>query len=112
MMLVKEWVEQHRNAKPLYILQTGFVSPQQMGIDAQSPPLKTKRSADGKSLSSEFAPGWYIIGLTRLVDPHDPFHEFLGRKPDDLIGYSMRIYHMSDRQIIRSLPISDFDHPE
>jgi len=112
MILVKEWVEQHPDARPLHILQTGYVSPQQMGIDAQSPPLKTKRSADGKSLSSDFAPGWYIIGLTRLVDPHDPFHEFLGRKPDDLIGYSMRVYHVSDRQIIRSLPISDFDHPE
>jgi len=94
MILVKEWVEQHPDAKPLYILQTGYVSPQQMGILVNTLDFTTQPSPVGKALVRDFAPGWYIIGLTRLVDPHDAFHEFLEREPDDLIGYSMRIYHV------------------
>jgi len=94
MILVKEWVEQHPDAKPLYILQTGYVSPQQMGILVNTLDFTTQPSPVGKALVRDFAPGWYIIGLTRLVDPHDAFHEFLKREPDDLIGYSMRIYHV------------------
>ena len=94
LILVKEWVEQHPNAKPLHIHSTGYVTPEQMGIATQPLQMTTQTSRDGKSLSRDFAPGWYIIGLTRLVDPHDPFHELLKREPDGYIGYSMRIYHV------------------
>ena len=94
MIYVKEWVEQHPEAKPLYILSTGYVTPEQMGIETQPLQMTTQPSPDGKSLSREFAPGWYIMGLTRLVDPNDPFHELLQREPDGYIGYSMRVYHV------------------
>jgi len=94
MILVKEWVAQHPDARPLFILQTGYVSPQQMGIPVDTLQLTTQPSQDGKAQVRDFAPGWYIIGLTRLVDPHDPFHEFQERKPDDFIAYSMRIYQV------------------
>jgi len=94
MIYVKEWVEQHPEAKPLYILSTGYVTPEQMGIETQPLQMTTQPLPDGKSLSREFAPGWYIMGLTRLVDPNDPFHELLQREPDGYIGYSMRVYHV------------------
>ncbi len=94
LIYVKEWVEQHPEAKPLHIHSTGYVTPEQMGIETQPLQMTTQTSPDGKSISYDFAPGWYIVGLTRLVDPHDPFHELLEREPDGYIGYSMRIYHV------------------
>ena len=97
LILVKEWVEQHPNAKPLHIHSTGYVTPEQMGIETQPLQMTTQTSPDGKSLSREFAPGWYIVGLTQLVDPYNPFHELLKREPDGYIGYSMRIYHVQPK---------------
>ena len=97
LILVKEWVEQHPNAKPLHIHSTGYVTPEQMGIETQPLQMTTQPSPDGKSLSYEFVPGWYIVGLTQLVDPHNPFHELLKREPDGYIGYSMRIYHVQPK---------------
>ena len=94
LIYVKEWVEQHPEAKPLHIHSTGYVTPEQMGIATRPLQMTTQTSPDGKSLSRDFAPGWYIVGLTRLVDPHDPFHELLKREPDGYIGYSMRIYQV------------------
>ena len=94
LILVKEWVEQHPNAKPLHIHSTGYVTPEQMGIETQPLQMTTQPSRDGTSFSRAFAPGWYIVGLTQLVDPHNPFHELLKREPDGYIGYSMRIYHV------------------
>jgi len=94
LILVKEWVQQHPEAKPLHIHSTGYVTPEQMGIKTEPLRMTTQTSPDGKSISYKCAPGWYIIGLTRLVDPHDPFHELLKREPDGYIGYSMRIYHV------------------
>ncbi|MEJ7592116.1 MAG: hypothetical protein WKF77_11240 [Planctomycetaceae bacterium] len=94
LILVKEWVEQHPEAKPLHIHSTGYVTPQQMGIKTEPLRMTTQTSPDGKSISYKCAPGWYIVGLTRLVDPQDPFHELLQREPDGYIGYSMRVYHV------------------
>ena len=94
LIYVKEWVEQHPNAKPLHIHSTGYVTPEQMGIETQPLQMTTQPSPDGTSFSREFATGWYIVGLTQLVDPYNPFHELLKREPDGYIGYSMRIYHV------------------
>ena len=94
LLYAKEWVEKNPEAKPLHILPTGFVTPEQMGIETESLQMTTQTSPDGRSVSYDFAPGWYIVGLTRLVDPRDPFHELLQREPDGYIGYSMRIYHV------------------
>ncbi len=94
LILVREWAEAHPDAKPLYVLTTGFVTPKQMGIKSLPLPMTTQPSPDGESLSNELAPGWYIVGLTRLVDPDSSCHELLKRAPDDYIGYSMRIYHV------------------
>jgi len=95
MILVKEWVEQHPDAKPLHVVPSGYVTAEQMGIETQPLQMKTQTSPDGKSLSYKIASGWYIVGLTRLVGPQDPFHELLKREPDGYIGYSMRIYHVN-----------------
>ena len=105
LILVKEWVEQHPEAKPLHIHSTGYVTPEQMGIATQPLHMTTQISPDGKSLSGEFAPGWYIVGLTRLVDPQDPFHELLKREPDGYIGYSMRIYHVTPCAYVQPSPV-------
>ena len=97
LILVKEWVAQHPEAKPLYIHPTAYVTPKQMGIETQPLEMTTQPSLNGTSFSREFAPGWYIVGLTQLVDPHNPFHELLKREPDGYIGYSMRIYHVQPK---------------
>jgi len=42
MILVKEWVEQHPDAKPLHVVPSGYVTAEQMGIETQ--PLQIKNS--------------------------------------------------------------------
>ena len=91
---VTEWIEQDPNAMPLHIHSTGYVTPEQMGIETQPLQMTTQPSPDGTSFAREFAPGWYIVGLTQLVDPHNPFHQLLKRESEGSIGYSMRIYHV------------------
>ena len=93
MILVKEWVAAHPNAKPLYIQPSGFVTPQQLGIAVSAGEWKTPGTRDRAS-DSKFQPGWYIIGLTQLVNHNHPYHELLQRTPEDYIGFSMRVYHI------------------
>ena len=93
MILVKEWVQRNSEVAPLYIQPSGFLTPQQMGIAVSD--LDWSIARDGLSSSGrKFRPGWYIMGLTRLVDPDHPCHELLQREPDDYIGFSMRVYHI------------------
>ncbi len=93
MILVKEWVQRNSEVAPLYIQPSGFLTPQQMGIAVSD--LDWNIARDGLSSSGrKFRPGWYIMGLTRLVDPDHPCHELLQREPDDYIGFSMRVYHI------------------
>ncbi len=94
MILVKEWVEEHPEARPLFIHPSGYVSAEQMGITTDAASQLSRSSSIGPSSETLFPPGWYIVGLTRLVDPQNPYHPLLQREPDDLIGYSMRVYHV------------------
>ena len=40
---------------------------------------------------------WMIIS-SLSVYPQNPYHSLLQREPDDLIGYSMRVYHIKPVQ--------------
>jgi len=101
LLLAKEWVEAHPEAKPLYFGSSGLVSPTCFGIACQDLSSSLVRTSELQSEAqlntSEFRPGWYIMGLSHLVDPQLPVHKFLERKPEDYIGYSMRVYHVSAR---------------
>ena len=96
LLYAKAWVDAHSNAKPLFVQASGFVSPTDVGIDCQYPAKTSPKPSGLKSNvpESAFPPGWYIIGLHRLVDPGQPVHEFLTKEPDDYIGYSMRVCHI------------------
>lgn len=94
MILVREWADLHVEAQPLYVVSTGYVSAKLMGIrTAEYADVRRSKSEDNNR-PEELPPGWYIIGLTRLVDPESPFHRLLHREPDGYIGFSMRIYHV------------------
>jgi len=65
-----------------------------VGIVSTHPQPIRSAAADSNTNAISFPPGWYIIGLHRLVDPQLPVHQFLKREPDAYIGYSMRVYHV------------------
>lgn len=97
LLYAKEWVDAHPHASPVYVEASGLVSPADLGMVSEDPEKAklTTNHATGTT-SSSFPPGWYIIGLTRLVDPKLPVHEFLTQEPADYIGYSMRVYQVKE----------------
>lgn len=95
LLLVKQWTDQHPEAGPLYVAGYSIISPESFGISAADPvPLPEQVRKVDRADRTQWPPGWYILSLTRMVDPAEAVHDFLDKEPDDYIGYSMRIYHV------------------
>ncbi|MEQ9407778.1 MAG: glycosyltransferase family 39 protein [Fuerstiella sp.] len=93
LLLVKEWVNDHPDATPLYISSVGYLNPDLLGIPSE--PLGWPGKSSEPGAVGQIRPGWYIVSLTRLVDPHEPIHVLIGEEPVDRIGYSMHVFHIA-----------------
>lgn len=82
MTLVREWLDQHPQARPASLDWLGYVSTQSLGIDI---PL----IGPDKKL-----PGWYIVSVHKLHAPGSFSGEFLTQEPVDRIGCTFRVYRV------------------
>lgn len=90
---LKDWQQRHPDAKPLFCVPTGFVSPADLGIECGWPP----KSVDGQQ--PELEPGWYAISIHELYQRHNYYHYLREQRPVGRIGYSMLLFHIKQPPI-------------
>ncbi len=89
----KYWIQKHPQAKPIYCIHTGYVSPADIGIKNRWPPKISSTQQDIVP-----APGWYVVSVHELFQQHG-FYRYLQKyKPVGRIGYSMWIFHIKEPQ--------------
>jgi hypothetical protein len=85
---LKEWIDAHPGARPLYVDFFGAIGLEHFGIKPEPYPEPLK-------------PGWYAVSVHRLHESEGN-KPFLSLEPVDRIGYSMNIYHLSKEQARRA----------
>ena len=94
---LKHWIKDHPEARPMYCICAGFVSPQEIGIDCQWPPKMSSPESDPQqNLIPE--PGWYAISVHELFERHGSYRYMQKYRPVSRVGYSMWIYHIPELQ--------------
>ncbi len=100
LLYLRNWVEKHPNAQPLYVSCYGMMAPQFAGISSTPTPQNGPR------------PGWYAISASvlrgvqrpRLPDtasassPDIYLEAFFDREPVDRVAYSIFIFHLDCAQ--------------
>jgi Dolichyl-phosphate-mannose-protein mannosyltransferase len=94
LVLLKDWIEDHPEAKNLQLCYYGHLDPKDLGFDNPLPPINKKREPNFKPPS-----GWYAISINYLrgygwKQPKDGFSYFQNYKPVATVGYSIYIYHV------------------
>ncbi|MCH8830795.1 MAG: glycosyltransferase family 39 protein, partial [Planctomycetes bacterium] len=82
---LKEWVEEHPEARPFYVNCFTICPLDHFGLDYPPPP-------------ADLPPGWYAISVHRLHHAHGKYDFFLRRKPLARAGYSIYIYRLKKRR--------------
>ena len=93
---LKYWIKAHPEARPLYCIQTGFVSPYEIGIDCQWPP-KMSSSELGPQEDLIPEPGWYAVSVHELFQRHGYYRYMQKYQPVDRVGYSTWIFHIESK---------------
>ena len=91
LLRMKYWIGHHPEARPLYCIHTGYVSPADIGVDNRWPP-KMSDSPEDTDFVPE--PGWYVVSIHELYQEHGFYHYLHKYKPVGRIGYSMLIFHI------------------
>lgn len=86
-LLLKNWQNQNPEAVPFYLDDFSFFNAEDAGVEYQRVPEF--------SSIAQLAPGWYAISVHQLHDPQHKYDGFLNREPDDRIGYSINVYHLT-----------------
>jgi len=106
--LLKEWINQHPDARPLRLAYFGYGDPKYIGIEYSAPdaPLAADESQSKKAIP----PGWYAISINfirglsyfsykgdggKRFYAQDAFQPFQKMKPTTTVGYSIYIYHVT-----------------
>jgi len=80
LFFLKRWLDEHPEARPLWLDVFGILNPAHVGIEASPPP-------------SAPTPGWYAISVHQLRG--QPKYAFLLQsQPEAMAGYSIYIYHI------------------
>ena len=95
LLRLKEWADDHREARPFYTALTSHVPPEVTGIESIPVPASSGPATR--------APGWYAVSIDHLMGypsdrggPGPAFVTFQNQTPVAKIGYSIHIFHVSD----------------
>jgi hypothetical protein len=110
LLLLRDWVREHRESHPLFLAYFGEVNPKQAGIEFKLPPMANDQCLESRDAAG-LAPGWYAVSVTLLQGrpyhiclpdgtqrdvPQDAFACFRKLEPVDHVGYSILIYHIDE----------------
>ncbi|HYH68416.1 MAG TPA: glycosyltransferase family 39 protein [Urbifossiella sp.] len=114
LLYLKRWLDDHPEARPVGIAYYGYVDPHTAGIDFFLPPGHPP--VDGTSDLGGPRPGWFAVsvnflrgarymatdenGAVRSID-RPSFSYFRRFQPVAAVGYSIRIYHVTESECNR-----------
>lgn len=91
LLYLKRWLDQHPEARPLYVVESGLVPLSLFGFDYRTSPPEGSLADDAEWPP----PGWHIMSVEHM---HKPGYEyFLRHRPVARAGYSIHIYHVAAR---------------
>lgn len=119
LLFLKEWYDDHPEARPFHVASFGWIDPHYVGIAYTMPPLGPVKSGGyGGELEADLGPkpGWYAVDVNHLMGtvwgaptgdgdwrnfwvdfgkPVPDFTYFQEYEPVDRVAYSYLIYHIS-----------------
>ncbi len=98
MYLLKDWCDQHPDAKPFYLspkVPHWLLDPGSLGFE------KVSKLSDALSDNDGILPGWHAVSVASLHSRTGYYRHFSDLAPVDRIGYSMYIFHISHDQAVR-----------
>jgi hypothetical protein len=95
MFVLKDWIDQHPDARPFNFAYFGHVDPRVAGIEAAWPPEGPDRGMGADDGPPGPRPGWYAVSVTMLHDYRRDYAYFRRFRPIAMAGYSIYIYHIS-----------------
>jgi len=121
LLFLKEWVEDHPQARPLYLAYAAAVDPHYIGLDYRlapfGPDTSTGQAHPVPSLNDiGLKPGWYAVSVNflcgmafythdengrRIWVPGGAYRYFQHFQPVARAGYSIYIYHVTPEEIRR-----------
>lgn len=88
LLFLKRWLDEHPQARPLYVTDSDIVKLSLLGIDYRPPPRHEVCAGD----EGWPPPGWYVLSVDHI---HQPGYEYyLHLHPVATAGYSLYIYHV------------------
>ncbi len=94
---LKKWADEHPEARPLYVYTAGPLGPEDVGIPGTEPP-------------KDRPPGWYAIGVHEMHDIGGTYQDFLKRRPNSMVAYTIYIYHLTGEDVPMPTSASRDDH--
>lgn len=102
LLLLKRWIDDHPNSRPLTVAYFGGFDESIAGIRFPKTPKQLQEPGELSSANSPLevlpTPGWHAISVTLLHHPSKRYNYFHGREPITRIGYSINIYHIPNSQ--------------
>jgi hypothetical protein len=101
LLLLKKWLKEHPDVQPIglaYSLPASLLDPVDVGIKYTPPPPGSDALAHHHLRpTGELGPlpGWYAIFVRPLRERHRRYAYFEHFEPVEMIGYTIRIYHVS-----------------
>jgi len=98
---LREWASLNSHARPLHLAYYGEVDPAACGL--RSPDVLVVDGRYARPSPPRFKPGWYAVSVNFLHGdatsrmPRGTYSHLLTRAPDAMCGYSIYIYHLSQR---------------
>jgi hypothetical protein len=115
--LLKAWLDDHPEARPLHLAYYGPTDPSLFGIDYRLPvagPVDESERHEPEPAFRGPEPGWYAISVNflcgqrfyvfgenhrRSIAPLGAYSYFQKLKPADKVGYSVYLYHVTPTDV-------------
>ena len=96
---VRDWIEQHPEARPLTLSWNDIFDPELAGLNLPLTPNPPNRVGGkvGPHPDSSFV-GWHIVCVNNLHSADQRYAYLRELQPVDRIGYSVMVYHLDEEQ--------------
>ncbi len=116
---LKEWLDEHPEARPLHLAYFNLIDPRIIGIEFELPPygIEAMLHEPEKWADAGPQPGWFalsvnhfvghhLVGVSdgrgnRVVPPPGAYRYFRHFQPVARVGYSIWIYHLTEEDVER-----------
>jgi hypothetical protein len=105
LLLLREWIDRHPEARGIKVAVNGIVEPRNLGIRGADPPRRMETHVRDRlpRVTSQVKvgpmPGWYAMSVNRLRSRGGEYRYFLRFRPVATVGYSIYVYHLDEGDI-------------